>query len=280
MMMNGPTHSEQRGTSPHTDLPYRVRRMGRITNERMHSTLGTHHGDAMLTLVIGGRGHYVSKDDRLPVLPAMVGIVLPTSDVGILMADKDDPYDHFYCRFAGSEAIRAAQRISDAHGRRPFFEWTAWQELAEGFQQLLTEQHPPDEELPERVRPADARLAYLLSQLEGEPPRIDHRITAERLERYMRENLSTPASLDTMAQHFAVSKAHLCRVAKPLLGDTILCTWQAMKMDWAGVLLRSGLFAVSETAHRVGFEDPFYFSRVFKAHTGISPRDFRESVNR
>lgn len=269
-------YPSQMGLSPPTSLPYRVRSRGRIEREAMHSTLGTHHGDAMLTLVIGARGYYVTDEERITVLPGMVGMVLPSPDVGILMADKHDPYDHFFCRFAGDEAMRVAKRISEAHDQRPFFEWANWQELAELFQQLLAEHNPLTQESPERVRPADARLAYLLSQLEG-TPKADGRITAERLERYMRESLAAPINLDVMARHFAVSKAHLCRVARPLLGDTILRTWQAMKIEWAGVLLRSRHFTVAETANRVGFEDPFYFSRVFRAHTGVSPKGWRES---
>ena len=35
---------------------------------------------------------------------------------------------------------------------------------------------------------------------------------------------------------------------------------------------------VSEIAARVGYQDPLYFSRVFKQHAGMSPRAFRASL--
>ena len=39
-------------------------------------------------------------------------------------------------------------------------------------------------------------------------------------------------------------------------------------------LLLSGQYSISEAAHEVGFTDPNYFTRVFKAREGISPSEF------
>ncbi|RPE08520.1 AraC family transcriptional regulator [Chitinophaga lutea] len=36
--------------------------------------------------------------------------------------------------------------------------------------------------------------------------------------------------------------------------------------------------SVKEIAVNTGFSDPFYFSRLFKKHTGVSPKEFREQV--
>ena len=47
------------------------------------------------------------------------------------------------------------------------------------------------------------------------------------------------------------------------------------KMEHALDILRQGSATVQETALRVGFEDPFHFSRVFKRFKGISPSHVR-----
>ncbi|WP_343704343.1 AraC family transcriptional regulator [Chitinophaga sp.] len=36
--------------------------------------------------------------------------------------------------------------------------------------------------------------------------------------------------------------------------------------------------SVKEIAANIGFSDPFYFSRLFRKYTGVSPREFRENV--
>jgi len=41
-------------------------------------------------------------------------------------------------------------------------------------------------------------------------------------------------------------------------------------------LLESTSLSVEEIAALVGFETPFYFSRLFKRAMGVSPRQYRE----
>lgn len=43
-------------------------------------------------------------------------------------------------------------------------------------------------------------------------------------------------------------------------------------------LLTSGQFSISEISRETGFSDPSYFSRVFRAQTGMSPGEFRKEL--
>jgi AraC family transcriptional regulator of arabinose operon len=45
-------------------------------------------------------------------------------------------------------------------------------------------------------------------------------------------------------------------------------------------LLIDGKYSITEVAGMVGYEDVFYFSRIFKKNTGISPSLFRESFEK
>ena len=46
------------------------------------------------------------------------------------------------------------------------------------------------------------------------------------------------------------------------------------KMQRAKKLLRSGLYSVAEAAEAAGFNDPSYFSKVFKKYTGQLPGEY------
>ena len=76
---------------------------------------------------------------------------------------------------------------------------------------------------------------------------------------------------------FFVSKTSLCRAAKKLCGETIQTMHERQKIEWARTLLKLGTLNVTEVSMRVGYEDPFYFSRVFSKLVGMSPRDWRKS---
>lgn len=47
------------------------------------------------------------------------------------------------------------------------------------------------------------------------------------------------------------------------------------KVGYAGELLRTGSFSVSEVAELCGFCDVYYFSRVFKTEMGVSPKEWK-----
>lgn len=46
-------------------------------------------------------------------------------------------------------------------------------------------------------------------------------------------------------------------------------------MQEARKLLLQNKLTIAEIANRLGWENPFFFSRVFKRETGHSPREFR-----
>ncbi len=50
-----------------------------------------------------------------------------------------------------------------------------------------------------------------------------------------------------------------------------------LRLENASQLLRSGLYTVTEAAEKSGFNDTKYFSRIFKKHFNMSPRDFQRN---
>ena len=51
-----------------------------------------------------------------------------------------------------------------------------------------------------------------------------------------------------------------------------------LKTDYAKGLLKSGYISVSQTAMLCGFSDIYYFSKVFKNETGVSPREYKKDM--
>ncbi|MFA9478723.1 helix-turn-helix transcriptional regulator [Phycisphaerales bacterium AB-hyl4] len=278
-----PQHAD-RPQPPATTLAYRVRTLGRMRDDPFHSTRGTFHDDAMLTIVLAGRGVYLHGRSRQTIAAGMVGLVLPHVEPGILMADADRPYDHVYCRFAGGEALTTARRIRDEQGGgQAFFRHPRWSEAAEPLLATLHARHirhDPANEQPERPTVLEAALMSALTTLDhrsAEPTSLPP-LTAESLRGYLRDHMAEPAHLAPVAEHFAMSKAHLCRVGRQLLGRTVHAEWQAIKLQWSAVLLNEPSLSIADVARRVGYNDPLYFSRVFRRSLGQSPRAYRQQT--
>lgn len=270
----------QRPVPPATNLPYRLRTLGRIHHDRYHSTLGTYHHDAMLMVILGGRGSYRLAQQVTLVETGMIGLVLPGGDPGLLMADPADPYDHLYCRFGGAEALRVARRIAGHMGHDRFVRWPQWQGLGQvllrGVELGLRPMTAADQA--DELARADGVLVEALAVLSSSPDRHELRLTAERLRAYLHEHITTPMDLALVADAFGVSREHLSRTAKKLLGHTLHDYWLALRVAWAQRLLREPELSVAEIARRVGFDDPFHFSKAFKRVVGVSPAIWRKQA--
>ena len=259
------TEAELDGRTP---PPFQVRTAGHISGQPHHSTPGTKQGDVMLTVFLSGRGFYVLNRARETVAPGTVGLV-SESDPGILMADPAEPYDHYYCRFSGDYARRMVSLIKQREGAR-FFPDDRYEEVADLVRRMGRTHRPL---LRDRLGAQELLLSEALVLLSrGDAPGGAPRLTTNSLTHYLLECVSEPFELARVAEHFGMSRASLCRAARRVTGRTVLDVAEELKVDWARTLLASGALNVAETSRRVGYSDPFYFSRVFKKRTGLSPR--------
>lgn len=254
--------------------PFQVRTAGLIRKNPYHSTPGTRQNDVMLTVFLAGQGTYHTGTGRQVVEGGMVGLV-PPEEPGILMAHPGDPYTHYYCRFNGTYAVHLARQIIAAHGGR-FFHAAHADDIAD----LVRRMGPIFRaSLPDQMGPAELLLAEALVRLARPESPEGSAITPAALEEYLRNHLAEPNDLGRMAEHFGISRAGLCRLARKRCRRTILQMSEAMKIDWAKTLLHSGSLSVRDVALRVGYSDPLYFSRVFRKHAGTSPRTWARRGN-
>jgi AraC-like DNA-binding protein len=85
--------------------------------------------------------------------------------------------------------------------------------------------------------------------------------------------------LDDAARMSGRSPSTVTRLFKKVTGRSFKQYQVEFRLQRAAELLidRPGR-PVAEIAATVGFEDPFYFSRQFHKHTGLSPSDFRNGM--
>ncbi len=87
----------------------------------------------------------------------------------------------------------------------------------------------------------------------------------------MRENLARPWTLEQLAGEAMLSIPHFTALCRQQTGMPPLGLLIRLRLQRAMDLLQHGNHNVSEAARAVGYEDPFYFSRLFKKHIGVAP---------
>lgn len=91
------------------------------------------------------------------------------------------------------------------------------------------------------------------------------------LDRHFREHRPVQSYADTMG----LTAGQLSRICREVLGMSALDVINARLVHEAQRELVYTVGSVKQLAAELGFEDDAYFSRFFKRHTGLSPRDFR-----
>jgi AraC-like DNA-binding protein len=136
-----------------------------------------------------------------------------------------------------------------------------------------------------RVRARWMELFYLLVwALSGGPARAGslakHRRQVEKALGWIEANFAGPFDRNHLAKLVNLSPSHLTHLFRRLTGRSPLQHVQHLRMSEAKRLLREGTMRVQEIGRRVGYEDPYHFSRAFKKHEGFSPRAYGEMIRR
>lgn len=100
----------------------------------------------------------------------------------------------------------------------------------------------------------------------------------EHAVRYFNENFSAEIDIADYADGLHMSTCWFIRSFKQYVGMPPLKYLTAIRINKAKELLESTNCPVSEIGSIVGYENPLYFSRIFKKQTGLSPAGYRKSL--
>ncbi|WP_044210495.1 AraC family transcriptional regulator [Flammeovirga sp. OC4] len=104
----------------------------------------------------------------------------------------------------------------------------------------------------------------------------------EILDDYFESNLLEENGIPTaewIAGKLGVSHRYMRDTIKSETGKTAVDQINLYLVEEAKSLLLAPNASISETAYKLGFEYPQYFSRLFKKKTGLSPKEYIESAN-
>ena len=82
-------------------------------------------------------------------------------------------------------------------------------------------------------------------------------------------------SLHMVAAEVGFSPNHFSTVFSQETGQTFVEYLTAVRLEAAKELLRTSDARMSDIAFDVGYQEPHYFSYLFKKHVGVSPREYR-----
>lgn len=111
------------------------------------------------------------------------------------------------------------------------------------------------------------------------PQRREHKDVIEKVVDYMNHNLHRPLQLHEMASQVHISVSYFSILFKRKTGYSPLDYFNHIKIQKARQYLQFTDMHVKEIACNLGFDDPYYFSRLFNNMMSVSPAEYRNRKN-
>ncbi|MFP4442690.1 MAG: response regulator [Spirochaetia bacterium] len=92
---------------------------------------------------------------------------------------------------------------------------------------------------------------------------------------YIQEHVTDKISLDKLSSEVGASRYYLSTIFNEKIGESLTNYINKKKMEKAMELLSKKYYSNSMLAELLGISDETYFSKLFKKHTGVSPKNFR-----
>jgi len=115
---------------------------------------------------------------------------------------------------------------------------------------------------------------YLLQKSEISKTYSKADITVFKIIDLLEANCESKLTGDYLASELQMNYSYLCGVFKQRTGLSILDYHLRLRIEKSTELLKSRHLNISEVSEKMGFSNPFYFSRMFKKVMGYSPTEY------
>jgi two-component system response regulator YesN len=96
---------------------------------------------------------------------------------------------------------------------------------------------------------------------------------------YIDEHYHHPLTLEEVAEYVGISPYYFSKLFKDRFGMTFIDYVTDVRIARAKKEMADPNKSLKEICFLVGYNDPNYFSRVFKKHTGMSPSEYRKKLH-
>lgn len=107
-----------------------------------------------------------------------------------------------------------------------------------------------------------------------------HAQIAVKIQEYLAEHYQDKITLETLAVSQNISISQLKRIFKEHTGDSVITYLTALRIKEAKRLIQESSLNFSQIAVAVGYDNIYYFSSVFKKHTGMTLTEYSKSLRR
>ena len=231
----------------------------------------------ILIYCVKGRGWIEIRGKRFILGPDQLFVIPPHTPCSY-GADLHQPWTNYWIHYSGNLAhmhTPPTNRVLNLFASQE----SRIEERLLLFEEIL--QNVEHYYHPEKLLYANLCMKYFLASLryldihrsrrqETGNPLLNHLIN------YMKTRLNEKLSIKELAGYGDCSPSNIYKLFRRHLGMSPVDYHTHLKMERARRYLAHTDLKVKEIGFRLGYDDPYYFSRAFSKYTGTSPSGFRK----
>lgn len=249
--------------------------IGYYQHARGHRMQRQQHDDYLLIYCLEGRGRIWTDGKSHGIAPGDL-VLLPPGRSHAYETDARTPWTIYWVHFDGPRASDFIGALTP-DTQSPLIPLGLHARLTADFEALL-DARQASHNLAAFIHCAN-QLRQLLTHIALLRPLAKRQagdsLDLERIHSLMLARLHEQLDIDTLAAAVSLSKYHFIKKYKALTGTTPINHFIHLKIERACHLLDVTTKGIGEIAWAVGYDDAYYFSRIFKKSMGISPTQYR-----
>lgn len=227
----------------------------------------------ILHYITNGKGVFLGKQ-----FDKNYGYLVTPGQLEIIIADKQEPYEAYWIMFKGTEAAELLSKCG-LPNKSSVFPFDKTMKCGEILKKALFEITPNNSFEEACILQSVFYRIMALHMQDRTDTLPDSAFTAKNVMTFIKENYHRQIKISELAQKNNFTRNYLYTLFKKEYNISPQEYLLSLRIDKAKLLLKDKTkeLSVNEVAYAVGFNDPLYFSRIFRKKTGCSPTQFKNS---
>lgn len=230
----------------------------------------------ILMYCIKGKG-WVSLDGKITNVKTNQYFIIPANKPHSYASNKTEPWSIYWVHYTGDSAPFLSNHNNDVHTITPS-SIDRIEERIQLFNEIL--QNLEMGYSLDNINYANICLRYFLASFLylsqfRQIRKSDDKDFVDLSINYMKTNLNKKITLDDLAKEAKLSLSHYSLKFKRKTGKSPLEYLIELKVQKACQLLDHTPLLINEISLKIGYDDPYYFSRIFKKIMNLSPSEYR-----
>jgi AraC family transcriptional regulator of arabinose operon len=218
---------------------------------------------------------YIELDDHRHELTPNTFFIIPKNTPHHYGSSTNSPWSIYWAHFVGGHADTLYQRYAD--GAKPVIRSIPYdKKRIDQFDQIISILENKVE--PREMEIANISLFHFMASLvyykETNPSFHDMDAVSNSIT-FMKKNIQGFFSIEELARQQNLSVSHYSKRFKIKTGHSPVQYFNQLKVHKSCEYLYLSNRSIKEICAELGFDDPYYFSRLFKKCTGFSPSNYK-----